>query len=111
MINTLGHHLNKSVFVSIPTIFDDESGHACVLVGIEVSGLWLEGEELANALQPEPKKRESPSVFVPFGQIRYLVPAFPRSRETPHLAQPHRVAPAPQTREGKPGVSDAKKRR
>jgi hypothetical protein len=73
MINLLGHHLNKSVSVSIPSIFKDDASHPCKLVGVEMSGLWLEGEELTKALFPELEKSVPPKLFVPFAQISFLV--------------------------------------
>lgn len=73
MKNMLGHHVNKSVLVSVPSIFSDDDAHSCVLLGIEPSGLWLESEELTEALFAKTEMEGIRKVFIPFAQIRYLV--------------------------------------
>jgi len=75
MINSLGRLLNKLVSVSIPSLFDDSRPRECALAGIEASGLWLEGPELAKKrLHGDSDNPESP-IFVPFAQIFYLIEA------------------------------------
>ena len=94
MINLLGHQLNKAVFVSIPIIFNDDAAHSCKLVGIEVSGLWLESLEFGNALFPGLEMRTPPTIFVPFAQIRFLAEAFGVPPLSPDVSKtPPRVPP------------------
>jgi len=105
MSNMLGHHLNKSVSVSIPAIFGDNVSRVCLMLGVEVSGLWLAGEELGITLFPELENSAEKAVFVPFAQIGYLVdsavapPRFPvepahSERANPHpKAKPHGKGP------------------
>ena len=109
MINLLGHHLNKLVSVSIPALFKDEASHPCKLVGFEVSGLWLESEELGTALFPESEKSALPKVFVPFTQITFLVECL----DSPsHPASPVEPTPRAPGRQPKLGMdADRKKRR
>jgi hypothetical protein len=102
MINLLGQHLNKSVSVSIPIIFKDEASHACKLVGIEVSGLWLESEEFGSMLFPNLKESEPPRIFVPFGQILFLVEA-----SGPKPQPPVSVDPTPRGPSGRPARTAA----
>ena len=73
MINMLGHHVNKLVLVSIPSIFADSEPHICKLVGIEPSGLWLESEDLTRTIFPNTESGPVKNVFIPFAQIAYLV--------------------------------------
>jgi hypothetical protein len=72
MINRLGHHINKPVLVSMPSIFADEKPRACKLIGVEPAGLWLENEDLTRMALPDADESLAP-VFVPFTQIAYLV--------------------------------------
>ncbi len=69
MISSLGHHLNKPLLVSLPSIFDDGDPIVCILTGIEVSGLWLESRELAKKILHPNDKRVAVHIFVPFAQI------------------------------------------
>jgi hypothetical protein len=108
MINILGHHVNKSVSVSIPVIFKDNRSRPCRLVGVEVSGLWLEGEELSAALLPKPENGETFMVFVPFAQISYLVESYPRAVFKPSLLESIRKAET--NRAEKSQVSASKKK-
>ena len=78
MSSSLSHFLNKekAVFVVIPAIFGDERPRACTLVGIEVSGVWLQSDDLSGTLFRTCEVRvppTNPNVFVPFAQIAYLV--------------------------------------
>jgi hypothetical protein len=75
MIDMLGHYLNKSLLVSIPSIFGDDDPRACTLTGIEPSGLWLESEDFSKKLLHPDDKRARPHVFIPFHQIAYLLEA------------------------------------
>jgi hypothetical protein len=73
VISSLSHHINKIILISIPSIFEDNHPRACTLVGIEVSGLWLESPDLAEKLLHPDDKRAAASIFVPFAQIAYLL--------------------------------------
>jgi hypothetical protein len=64
--------LNKTIFVSIPALFEDVACRAYKLVGVEFSGLWLQSDELTHRLLSEDMKdiaSMAPVVFVPFTQI------------------------------------------
>jgi hypothetical protein len=85
MISTLGHHLNKTLLVSIPSMFENGDPRACTLTGIEPSGLWLESREWSKLL-PSGDKRAVTHIFVPFAQIAYLLePAPERKTEVPAI--------------------------
>jgi hypothetical protein len=79
-------YLNKTIFVSIPALFDDGACHAYTLLGVEVQGLWLQSEELAQRLasdSTEGHESFDPAVFVPFAQIAGVMvatrlPEFPK---------------------------------
>jgi hypothetical protein len=109
MVNLLGHHLNKVVSVSIPALFKDEASHPCRLVGFDLSGLWLESEELGTALFPEIEKSKLPKVFVPFAQINFLVEHLDSPND---LASPVEPNPrVPSGRQAKPVEDPARKKR
>jgi len=79
MIN-LANYLNKTILISIPAVFEDNQPHPFKLVGIELFGLWLESEELAQRVQSPDKQGQSLSshaVFFPFSQILYVVDRVP----------------------------------
>jgi hypothetical protein len=97
MVSALGHHLNKIVFVSIPSIFDDLEARACTLTGIEVSGLWLGSPDLVRILLHPDDKQASPSIFVPFAQIAYLLESGPIDR-TPSPVRQKEVSTNPEKR-------------
>jgi hypothetical protein len=73
MVSALGHHLNKTVLVAIPSIFGNVEPRTCTLTGIEVSGVWLVSPELARKFSHPGDKRPTPSIFVPFAQIACLL--------------------------------------
>jgi hypothetical protein len=70
MVSALGHHLNETVLVSIPSIFDDFEHRACTLT-IEVSGLKVRISR-GNYYIP---MTSGPALlfFVPLAQIAYLL--------------------------------------
>jgi hypothetical protein len=109
MKNMLGHHVNKAVFISAPSIFSDDDAHACVLLGIEPCGLWLESEELTEVLFAQTETEGTRKVFIPFAQIRYLMECL----NTPSLLSDEDDAketpPSSRVRQGP--ASRAKKRR
>lgn len=68
----LGRLLNKQILVSIPALFEDGRCRPYMLVGVEMYGLWLEGDDLATRLLPEPNAGLTSgtwTAFVPFSQI------------------------------------------
>jgi hypothetical protein len=71
MIESLGRYLNRNILVSIPSLFEDDRPHRCLLLGIEVSGVWLKGLPLAKNF---PDQNSGDRIFVPFAQIHYLTP-------------------------------------
>jgi len=72
MLPTLSRYVNKTLFVSIPALFEDGVGRPYTLLGVEMNGLWLQSEELTDRLLRD-EGRElaqfNPVVFVPFAQI------------------------------------------
>lgn len=76
MTTKLAQCLNKTVLVSIPSLFGDELSHPFTLVGIEPFGLWLESEALAEKLRSADKTQHSMrslTAFFPISQILYVV--------------------------------------
>jgi hypothetical protein len=73
MVSALGHHLNKIMLVSIPSIFGDLEPRTCTLTGIEVSGVWLVSPDLARKFSYLDDNTPAPSIFVPFSQIAFLL--------------------------------------
>ena len=68
----LARYLNKTIFVSIPTLFEDGTARPYTLLGVEINGLWLQSNELTDRLlQDEGRElaEMKPAVFVPFAQI------------------------------------------
>jgi hypothetical protein len=73
----LAHYFNKTILACIPSLFEDQRPRRFKLVGIEESGLWLEGEEFAGVLQTEEQAIYPPgaaAAFFPYAQIAYLTP-------------------------------------
>lgn len=73
MISSLSHYLNRTLLISIPSIFEDGRPRPYILRGIEAPGLWLESEDLADKLLQLDKKLPTAPVFIPFFHIAYLV--------------------------------------
>jgi hypothetical protein len=73
----LAQRLNRTVLVSIPGFFGDDKTHACTLVDVEDTGLWLACDELKDRLGPAHEisaKWTAPvTAFFPFTQILYVV--------------------------------------
>jgi hypothetical protein len=72
MTDMLGHHLNRTVMVSIPSVFDDQHPHSCTLTCVESAGLWLQSDDLANKLLHTRGDKSAVRFFFPFAQIAYL---------------------------------------
>jgi hypothetical protein len=72
----LKQHLNRSIFVSIPALFEDGKCRAYTLQSIEEDGLWLSSEQLTQRLLPESDRTAAGKpqpVFVPAVQIAAIV--------------------------------------
>ena len=72
MTPDITRYLNKTVYVSIPALFEDGTCRACTLVGAELNGLWLQSDQLIRRLLPGDKEdlvAQVPAIFVPFAQI------------------------------------------
>jgi len=90
MTPNLTRLLNKTVFVSIPALFDDKTCRPYKLLGIELTGLWLQSEELTDRLVADDSaflKDLAPMVFVPFSHIAGVLaptgmPAAPATPKT-----------------------------
>ena len=108
MTPRLTQYLNKTILVSIPSLFEDGACRAYRLLGVEVQGLWLHSEEMIQRLgSADTKDYESlaPVVFVPFGQIAGVMlatrsPEFRASARPPSTARPRPKAapPSPESR-------------
>jgi hypothetical protein len=64
--------VNKTIYVSIPALFQDGRCRPYTLRGAELNGLWLQSAELTNRLLADDKAdlaALAPIVFVPFAQI------------------------------------------
>jgi hypothetical protein len=76
MSQQLGHYLNATVLVAIPSIFKDDEPRSCKLIGLEAAGLWLQSEELNRLLGSTGKIQVEPTTttaFIPFSQIAYML--------------------------------------
>ncbi len=102
MAPNLSRYLNKTLFVSIPALFEDGTVRPYTLLGAEMNGLWLQSEELTDRLLKDEGRelaRLSPAVFVPFAQIAGMLiattmPAMPTdecTKKTPPPSSPKRV--------------------
>lgn len=93
----LSRHLNKTLLVSIPVLFEDGTARPYTLLGAEVNGLWLQSNDLTDRLLRDCDRelaKFNPAVFVPFAQIAGVliatsVPA-PPSDEHDALEPPER---------------------
>lgn len=72
MTPNLIRYLNKTLFISIPSLFEDGVARPFTLLGADLNGLWLQSAELIDRLLRD-EDRElaqlNPAVFVPFAQI------------------------------------------
>jgi hypothetical protein len=105
-IARLGQYHNKTILVSIPSLFDDDKPRLYKLVNIEPFGLWLESPELATRLV-RPKEQHAPetlAAFFPFARIAYVLdtqlPASAQNQAPPSDSQkpqpdPHREKKRP----------------
>ena len=91
----LSRYLNKTLFVSIPVLFDDGAARPYTLLGAEMNGLWLQSEELTDRLLSNDCRELAqmrPAVYVPFAQIAGVLVATsmpaPPSEEQPKETLP-----------------------
>ena len=96
MTPNLTRHTNKTIFVSLPTLFDDGLCRAFMLMGVELTGLWLQSDELTKRLVPEDRRELaslSPVIFVPFAHIAGVLvatvaPSLPATDSAPQVREP-----------------------
>lgn len=73
----LAHCLNRTVLVSIPAFFGDDTSRTCTLVEVETAGLWLACDELKDRLgtayEISGEWTAPVTGFFPFTQILYIV--------------------------------------
>jgi len=72
MTPNLIRYLNKTLFISIPSLFEDGNARSHTLLGVEMNGLWLQSEDLTDRLLRDEGRelvKLNPAVFVPFAQI------------------------------------------
>jgi len=72
MTPKVAHFLNRTILVSIPSLFEDGEARPFKLLDIEAQGLWLQSDEatarlLTNEMQAY--AATAPAIFVPFAQI------------------------------------------
>jgi hypothetical protein len=95
MTPNLIRYLNKTLFISIPSLFEDGVARPFTLLGADLNGLWLQSVELIDRLLRDEGRdlaKLNPAVFVPFAQIAgVLIPTI----EPPLLAadEPKRKTP------------------
>jgi hypothetical protein len=95
MTFNLTRYLNKLVFVSIPALFEDGLARPYRLKGAELSGLWLQSDELTRRLLPDLDHDRASSlqaIFVPFAQIAGVALSAPMLPQP--LAEPQTRMPA-----------------
>jgi hypothetical protein len=96
MTPDVARYLNRTVFVSIPTLFEDGACRPFKLLGAELNGLWLQSDELARRLLPDDRQdfaSLAPAVFVPFAQIAgvLVVTGMPQQSPQDKPSRPRRV--------------------
>jgi hypothetical protein len=84
---TLSRHLNRTLFVSIPGLFEDGHCRPYTLLGVEINGLWLQSPELTDRLLPDDRRHsidvDAIAAFVPFTQIAGVLVAARAPGESP----------------------------
>ena len=114
MTPNLARYINKTVFVSIPVLFDDAVCRPYKLLAWELNGSCLQSEELTQRLLPDKagdSAKLGPVVFVPFAQMAGVLVATGAPEppaETPP-ADPD-TYPAPRTEPKQPPSQRAAKR-
>jgi hypothetical protein len=90
VVSLLRYLVNKSILVSIPVIFGSRELRRCLLVSVDVAGLWLQSEAFAEFAGDNAALSSAP-VFIPFAQITCLVgpPRRPQPRAPDHVEYDH----------------------
>lgn len=105
----LSQYINRTVLISIPSLFADGHARPFKLLGVELHGLWLQSDELAKRLLHADQSIYStmgPVVFVPFAQIASVLfstrqpspveaPAAPQPKDKATKAEPTSRATMP----------------
>jgi hypothetical protein len=106
---SLGQYLQKTVLVSIPSIYSDGKARPYRLVAVEIQGLWLEDKELVERVLP--KEAHAPEgvglvAFVPYSQINCVIAPVALPEQPPHMRDledkkkphhpPHKGTPNPE---------------
>jgi len=89
MTPKVSQYINKTILVSIPSLFHDGKCRPFKLVGVEMPGLWLQADELASRLLPEAAQNyvdAAPVIFVPLAQIAGVL--IPTQQPTAAFAPP-----------------------
>lgn len=121
MISKLGAQVGKTILVSIPLLFADGKCKPLRLVGVEVSGLWLEGETLADRLLPDYLSSMASAAaiaFIPFSQIVSVVAtagpsssALPTLRPANNRSPVRRSTPVSQTKPPQEEIGESSKKK
>jgi hypothetical protein len=88
MSPNITRYVNKTIFVSIPTLFEDGTCRPYKLLGAELNGLWLQSDELTQRLLSDDQQdlaALAPAVYVPFAQIAGVLVATGVRAETPQV--------------------------
>jgi hypothetical protein len=101
---SLGHNLNKTVGVSIPSLFGDDLARVCTLVGIEPSGVWLLCADPSFTFQTDQNQipPTNPNVFIPFAQIAYLLDSTSMATPAGASSQPSSESSSPDPEAARP---------
>jgi hypothetical protein len=104
MTLNLTRYLNKTIYVSMPALFDDFASRPFRFLGAELTGLWLQSAELTRRLAPDDDSQlteMNPVVFVPYSQMAGVIIATSAPDSESHKPQP--VKPAtPSKTQGRP---------
>lgn len=71
MTISLRQYINKTILVSIPSLFESAEARPCRLAALEMQGLWLVAEPLSARVLHQGERQASGGeiIFVPFAQI------------------------------------------
>jgi len=102
----LARYLNKTIYVSMPGVFDDYTARPYRFLGAELTGLWLQSDELTDRLAPRDESQladMNPVVFVPFSAMAGVLIA--TAAPDAESKQPPPPEPA-KPRDGSPKADD-----
>ena len=91
MAPNLARYVNKTIYVSIPVLFEDCVCRPYRLLAADLIGLWLQSEDLARRLTPDDAGHLASMqaiVFVPFAQIAGVLIPTSMPEPEPRKAQP-----------------------